>query len=136
MQTAFAKVAALDSPQNLHNPRAFLYTTARNTAIDHHRRMERRRDYEEDQRRRLSEEHWSDFDSERVLLDKERLQAVLWALEALPPRQRRLVLRSRFQGMTCKEIAKREGMTAAAVQKQISRALTFCLNSLDDRDDV
>ena len=131
VQTAFARFAALKDPSSLQNPRAFLYATARNAVIDHHRASGRRAAHEADLAARAGEAGMSDPSAEDVLLGRERLRLFIAALDDMPPLRRRLVLLSRMEGLTCKEIAAREGMSPAAVQKQVARALAQCLNILE-----
>ena len=128
-QTAFTKLA--ENSHSVKNPRAFLYATARNEVIEYHRRATRRRPYDLDIAEQSAAEKLSEFDAERVFMGKEQLDILLQALERLPVRQRRVFLLSRVDGLTCEAIARREGMSSAAVQKQIERAVAKCLDALD-----
>lgn len=54
----------------------------------------------------------------------EQVRATLaTALEALPERQRRIVIMRYFRDMSCKEIAEKLGLTSGNVRVQLSRAL-------------
>ncbi|MFQ5346778.1 MAG: RNA polymerase sigma factor [Rhodothalassiaceae bacterium] len=131
-QAAFAKFAALDAPRSIANPRAYLYTVARNFVIDELRRAERHGACERELERDCSVALLSDSGPERVLLEKERFAIFAAALARMPATRRRMVLLNRFEGLTCAEIGRRFGMSGAAVQKQISRALAACLREMDD----
>lgn len=63
-------------------------------------------------------------DAERRLLDKERLRRAEAAIAQLPPRRRAVFLAARVDGLPHAEIAACFGITTAAVEKHIARALT------------
>ena len=130
-QAAFAKFAALDEPQSISNPRAYLYTAARHFVIDELRRNERRKAYRRDLDRQVHAQSLSESSPECVLLERERFALFAAALERMPAARRRMILLNRFEGLTCEEIGRRFGMTGAAVQKQIERALARCMREID-----
>ncbi len=131
VHAAFTKLAANPDLHQIENPRAFLYTTIRNFVIDYRRRAGRSESYAAEAKAQAEEENLSHPTAERVLMDRERLSVISKVLHSLPAKQRRLVVLNRFDGLTCREIGKREGMSHKAVQKQIERALAKCLDALD-----
>lgn len=60
---------------------------------------------------------------DRVLLDRERLAAVLRALEELGERTRNIFVLYRLENMRRREIAALYGITVSAVEKHIAKAL-------------
>jgi RNA polymerase sigma-70 factor (ECF subfamily) len=72
-----------------------------------------------------------ELEPERVLLARERLNRVLDALRALPPRTREAFLLYRFEGLRQREIAKVMGTSVSAVEKQVASALHRLAEALD-----
>lgn len=130
-QTAFAKFVALEKPQHVENPRAFLFKTARNIVTDHHRHGARRDAHFADLRNRAEERDVHEISPETHLLEKERLRILADVLSHVPAKHRRMVLLNRYEELTCEEIGRRFGMSAAAVQKQIVRTLAKCAAEIE-----
>jgi RNA polymerase sigma-70 factor (ECF subfamily) len=126
-QSAFIRFAAAD-PQHIHNPRAFLYATARNLVIDHHRREQRVVAHEQSEQ--SAEDRVYELSPENVLLQAERFRILAQALERMPLKRRRLVLLNRFEGLSYAEIGEQFGMSAENVRKHIERTLAECLRAL------
>lgn len=122
-QAAFTKFAALKAPQAMESPYGFLRTTARNIVISHKRHDKVRRAYLKEAGEGIFAEGGDDFTAERVLLGKERLDVVTAALQRMPRRRRRMLLLHRVHGLSQAEVARRMGLSASAVKKQITRAL-------------
>lgn len=61
--------------------------------------------------------------AERALMDRQRLRAVLRALEELPPRTRDIFVLSRLEKLKHAEIASRMGVSVSAVEKNLVRAV-------------
>jgi RNA polymerase sigma-70 factor (ECF subfamily) len=127
-QSAFIRFAATDS-SHIENPRAFLYATARNLVIDHHRRAQRACAHEQTVQS-ASEDRVYELSPENVLLQAERFRILAQALERMPLKRRRLVLLNRFEGLSYAEIGERFGMSAENVRKHIERTLAECLRAL------
>lgn len=129
-QTAFARFVTADSGR-IENPQAFLYATARNLVIDHHRHAKREQTYIQTQSATNSEEMPSELAPENVLLQAERFRILAEALEQMPLAQRRMVLLNRYEGLSYVEIGQRFGMSPETVRKRIERTLALCLKALD-----
>ena len=129
-QTAFARFMQLARPEDIDNPWAFLTTTARHIAIDEHRRMQRSRAHTSDVAD-LPENNLSVLTPEDVFLQEERFEILAAALEALPLKQRRLVLLNRFEGLSYGEIGRRFGMSGENVRKHVERSLAHCAHALE-----
>ncbi len=61
--------------------------------------------------------------AERALIDRQRLRAVMQALDELPPRTRDIFVLSRLEKLRHSEIAARMGVSVSAVEKNVVRAL-------------
>lgn len=126
-QSAFIRFAAADAA-HIDNPRAFLYATARNLVIDHHRKERTAAAHE--QAVRSVDDQVYELSPENVLLQAERFRILAQALERMPLKRRRLVLLNRFEGLSYAQIGEQFGMSAENVRKHIERTLAECLRAL------
>lgn len=60
-QTAFTKMELLDNPETIENPKAFLFTTARNLAVDEIRKVKIRLAYQQDSQNECVDEKMTNF---------------------------------------------------------------------------
>jgi RNA polymerase sigma factor (sigma-70 family) len=125
-QHAFAQLAALSNPQSIVNPRAFLYRTAINAAIDHRRSLRRHDRLLNTLVRPQSAEDVHDLGPERVLLGQEQLAILEQAVMALPERDRTFFLLNRYEGVSFAEIARQTGMSPSGVRLIVEQALASC----------
>jgi len=120
IQEAFLRVQAYEQREIVKSREAMLVTTAVNLSRDKARRR----------RHAPFVDVASDFmpvpddkpSAEEAMQAQARLRRAAEGLDRLPERTRRILLSRRLDGTSFEEIARREGMTPAAVQKQIIRA--------------
>lgn len=115
-----------------HNPRAFLYTIARNLLIDRIRRQ-----------RVVSIESVMDFDALPVSTNeagpfeiassRQELSMLLAALETLPSRTRAVIEMRRVQGLSQRETAKALAISEATVERHVSRGVRLLSEALKAR---
>ena len=129
-QSAFVRFVTTDS-RGIENPQAFLYATARNLVIDHHRHAKREQAFVRTQSAVNSDEIPSELTPDNVLVQAERFRILAEALERAPLAQRRMVLLNRFEGLSYAEIGHRFGMSPETVRKRVERTLVMCLKALD-----
>ncbi len=120
IQEAFLRVQAYEQREVVKSREAMLVTTAVNLSHDKARR------------RKASPfvDMASDFmpvpddapSAEEAMQAQAKLRRAADGLDRLPERTRRMLLSRRLDGTSFEEIARSEGMTPAAVQKQIIRA--------------
>lgn len=129
VQEAFARLESYTRAHELRSREAFLVTTALNISRDQ-------------ARRRVHASEVEDFDLESVvdaaprpedrLRAKERLRRADAGLARLDPITRRCLIAQRLDEMTFPQIAEREGMTVAAVEKRVTRAVMFLTQWMDE----
>ncbi len=126
LQETYTRFCSVERPREIENARAFLFAMARNVLIDSRRRERVRADFSILDR---AEEASTETPESRVGRDQElaRLRAVI---EALPVRCRQVLILHRFRGLSHREIAEILGVTPAAVEKQMVRALKRCQEAL------
>lgn len=123
VQEAFARLEAYTRKQELRSQEAFLVTTAMNVSRDQARRRDR------------SPVRVANLDLEAIrdaapqpedrLVIQERLRRLNSGLARLDPKTRRCLLAQRVDGLTFPQIAARENLSVAAVEKRVARAVMF-----------
>jgi RNA polymerase sigma-70 factor (ECF subfamily) len=132
VQETYARLLRVSDPQRLGHVRAFLFTTARNVAIDHVRRTLRRpvEPIGEAAEFALLETEPGAAD----LLDHlQRHEAMLAALETLPDRCREVMLLRYVDGFSASEIAVHLGLAAATVRVHLMKGVRDCARFFRDR---
>lgn len=113
------------------NPRALLYRIAGNLAIDHYRAVQARGGQHID----LDECAELPCDKpgpERIIAARQMMERLRCAIEALPPKCRRIFMRHKFEGLSHAEIALEYGITRNAVEKHLIRALVSLRCAMGD----
>lgn len=123
VQQAFTNFAALERPEEIKNPRAFLYRTVLNIAIDQGRQQKRHQ--------RLDAfigtgQVCDILEPERQLIGREELQTLEKTILALSQRDRTFFLLNRLEDVSCAEIARRTNMSASGVRFIIEGVVEKC----------
>lgn len=129
VQSAFMRFVGMESPGSVENPRAFLYTTSYNIAIDLKRHSQVQQRYSQavvDNDAEIVEA----LGPEREVESKQRLSIISRALWGMPKKRRQLLMMSRFDGLSYAEIARQVGLSETVVRKHISNALADCHKAL------
>lgn len=123
VQEAFARVESYTRSHALRSQEAFLVTTALNVSRDRARRAAR------------GPRRADAFDLEALvdvapqpeehLYTQERLRRMSSGISKLDPVTRRCLLAQRLDGLTFPQIAVKENMSVAAVEKRVARAVLF-----------
>lgn len=132
-QESYLKLYRLLKPETVRNPRALLFKTATNLAMDRlvgiSRSCERIVDgWDVDGLPR------SDPSPERLAATDEALVALKLILEELPPRRRQVIVMHKVMQMTHREIAKELGITRSMVEQHMTRALLHCRRRWEELD--
>lgn len=122
-QVAFAKFIAIANRQCISNPRAFLYKTARNAVVDHHRKTRCQDSYVADALARAGEEILDEITPERVIMERERFAILNDVVKWLPEKQRRVLMMSRYHGETYAEISRKTGWSKSDIGRQVIAAV-------------
>ncbi len=135
-QNAFIRIQQLAESGQLDNPKAYLYQTASNLAIDKIRRDQLHSKYVQ------TEGNWQHDDSgsaqklsdyctpERLLAAKQELTEIERAIEGLPLKCRQAFLLHRVKGRSYSEIAIEMSVSVSSVEKYILQALKTCRKAL------
>jgi len=124
MQESFLRLSQIPNPETILNPRAFLFTTASNVAVDRHRRRKTRERYCYDEQ---------DSDLENLASDplspdlhSEAQQALKhfteW-LDELPELHRHAFILYRIEGCPHAEIAVRLGISVSTSERYVKHTM-------------
>ncbi len=121
VQETWLKLANHPADSAINNPSAFVRRVAKNTATDYPRR-ERRRSALNAETHDLLYDTEDELSPERIVIGRQAAAIVRDSIDSLPPKTRRVLLMSRFEGMTHREIALELGISETAVYYHIRRA--------------
>ena len=127
-QELFVRLRVGALPSDLANPRGYLFRMAYNLANEFTRAR---------RRQGTREAHWTETSTHKVGMDavsdtaaaddalaaKERLAAVMRALDSLPAKSREVFVMCRVQGLTHRNIADVMGISIKTVEKHMTAAL-------------
>lgn len=126
-QDVYAKVFETARDQRPMNPKAYLFTAARNHLINAARRA-----------RIVSFELVADLETSIVLEDattperhltaRDELRQVQAALDRMPDRRREIVMLRKLEGLSQKEIAARLGVSVSTVEKNLADGMRFLVD--------
>lgn len=122
LQDIFVRIAQQPPQAGERNLRSYLFRTAHNLAVDHHRR-EQRRQTEPVPTEALAGIAAEQPVPEEVADSRQRLALLRRCLTELPPRTREIFELNRIAGLTYGEIAARLGISESSVQKHLAQAL-------------
>ena len=129
VQTVFTRLAALDRPQDIQDPKTYLYRAARNVVVDSLRRHSR--DVGLLTTGGDQFEPPDDLSPERMVLSREDLRLLQQNLVKLPARRREVFILIRVYGKPYDAVARQLGISLAAVQRHMARALDDCRRIFD-----
>lgn len=130
-QAAFAKFAALEQPEAIGNPAAFLRRAAHNIAVDAYRHQARTSIILHDLG--IAESDNADLSPEDVLSARDELALVDEVIAGLKPKQRVAFLLHRIDGLTFVEIAQRMGISPSGARLLVDTALDACMAAMEER---
>lgn len=127
-QEAWLRMYRLDRPEDLTNPRAFLFQMASNLGIDRVRRTTLVQRFNQQERATVQED--SHPSAELSATAQESLALVRAALQELPENCRQAFILHRGRDMSYPEIARELGVSTSMVEKHIIRALRHLRDKL------
>ena len=126
VQEAYARLMQAHATGPIACPRAFLFVTARNIALNHlrHQRIERPAGAAEIDALEVADER---ADIPGALAHAEDFQLLIRAIQALPDRCRQIVTLRKIYGLSQKEVAARLGIAEHTVEAQGGIGLRKCI---------
>lgn len=123
VQTAFIKLAEIKDSGRIKNPRAFLFATVRNIAIDEFRKSKIRLTHKQDFLQSDDKKITDSFSPENVLLERQQLELIDTVLKTLPKIQRSVLLLHRLDKLTYSQIASKYGLSETTVRRHVAGAI-------------
>jgi RNA polymerase sigma factor (sigma-70 family) len=125
VQETYARLLRTREARELRSPRAYLFTTARNAALDLFRRRATARTSS------IAEIDWSRVSDDapvapEVVSRRQEFELLEAAIAALPERCRAVLQLRRFENLSHREIAQRLGIAEHTVEVQLANALRRC----------
>ncbi|WP_375209228.1 RNA polymerase sigma factor [Hyphomonas jannaschiana] len=130
-QAAFSKLAGLPDLGRIRSPRAFLFRTAINLGLNSNDKLRRGRNFVKSQMDGNFSPDVEEISPETVLMGKQDLERVARAMQQLSPKQKEILLRSRFRGQTYAEIKRDTGWSEADISRQLSSVMALLQAGLD-----
>jgi len=126
-QDTFVRIlASRDALLGMHEPRAYLTTTAKRLLIDRARRQRLEQAYLAGLAQSLASSHPDHPSPEDILVALQALEHIALALEGLTAKARQAFLLHYLDGQTHAEVARHLGVSTKMVQKYLIRALAHC----------
>ncbi|MBV1901284.1 MAG: RNA polymerase sigma factor [Kordiimonadaceae bacterium] len=133
VQTAFLKLVSQPKPEQLENPRAYLFRSVKNLLIDRGRKSQRNNRFsataDNDRNERIDH-----ITPERIAQDRQELKSLEAAILKLPPKQRRVFILRSVHHFSYEKISDETGLSKAGVKQHIVRALASCRAARQLRD--
>jgi RNA polymerase sigma-70 factor (ECF subfamily) len=132
VQETYVRMLRVRDPSRLEYAKAFLFTTARNAAIDLFRRSGRvaHTPIDDSAELRPLEEPVGVVES---LERQQRLEVLLEALGGLPERCREVMMLRYLDGFACKEIAAHLGISLGTVKNHLLKGVHACVRHFEAR---
>lgn len=121
VQDAFHNVLRANNVEQLENPKAYLYKTAHNLALN--RLRNQRQNPSSCLDGTAPSEAVDELSPQRKVFAQDELEQLAKALNQLPEKYRHTFLLSRMQGMTYKEISEQLNIAESTVEKHIIKVL-------------
>lgn len=129
VQDAFQNILSAGKIDSLENPRAYLYKTARNIALN---RL-RQKDCHLGVFVELEEQDVMSEPLDQQIVAEIDVRHVGRALDRLPEKDRTTFLMNRMDGKSYKQISEELGITVSSVEKRMMKVLTAIRRAMDDR---
>ena len=109
----------------------FLFRTAINIGLNSNDKIRRGRNFVKSQLEGNFFPDVEEISPETVLMGKQDLERVARAIRQLSPKQREILLRSRFRGQTYAEIKQETGWSEADISRQLTKVMALLQDELD-----
>jgi RNA polymerase sigma factor (sigma-70 family) len=117
-QDAMVRLLSFMQREDVSNPRALIYRIADNLMLNAVRQTRRRAEI-----MLVGDKQTDPLDLERNYLDREQLWIVQAAIDALPRKQRDVLIRRQLHGQSHRQIAEDLNLSLASVEKHIVRGI-------------
>ncbi|MCU4675030.1 sigma-70 family RNA polymerase sigma factor [Catenovulum sp. 2E275] len=121
-QQAFIRFSEYKTDKPIQNPKALIYTIARNLVIDAHRSMQRQNNMLEDIFNELELAPLEQISTEQAVLEQEKVDVVSRAVSGLNAKQQKLLFETRIEGKTYQMLSDSLGYSVADICRTLEKA--------------
>lgn len=122
-QEAFSALAAIDDPEKIINPKAFLYKVAFNSALKSRQTVQKNNELIEDNCELDAQSCGPIFNPAEIFENQRDLQQLNVSFTALNDKQKTIIIASRLHGLTYQQIAEKTGWSLADISRQLHKAM-------------
>ena len=129
IQEAYLRVLEARQTRELQSPKAFLFATARNLALDlfRHQRVARTESFADFEQLGVLDE---ETDIQETVARNQELELLTKAIQSLPDRCRQVLTLRKIYGLPQREIAKQLGISEHTVEGQVTIGVRKCAEYL------
>lgn len=125
VQESYIRILKTQSRTSINSPKAYLFRTARNVAVDYLKDLKKRQAEPLDETSNIV--HLEDWETAKdILQHRNKVELLRAAIEALPDRCREVFVMRRVHGLPSAEIAKRLKISTHTVSAQLTIGLKKC----------
>lgn len=128
VQDAFYNILRAENLDQIENPKAYLYQTASNLALNRIRKQKHHDSWLQAQ----DAEQLQEVSPEQIVISRKMLAEVNESMNQLPEKYRRTFLLSRVEGKTYKEISQELHIAESTVEKHIIKVLKFLRDAMQE----
>ncbi|MBL4601161.1 MAG: sigma-70 family RNA polymerase sigma factor [Emcibacteraceae bacterium] len=129
-QSAFVKINEVEDINHIKHPRAFLFKTAHNIALNRRDRMLTASRFVDEALREVNQSCLEQNTPETVFSVKQSLTELQKAMLNLTNKQREIIVRNRIHGESYSKISVATGWSKADISRQLNKALETIQNEL------
>lgn len=129
VQEAYAKLAALQRPEQIVRADAYFFQIVRHLRVDQLRRLKIVRIESVQEIEAFSDGH-DTLSPERIVGDRDELSQVLRLIAALPPRCAEILRLRKIEGLSQREIALKLGVSESIVENDAGKGLASILQAM------
>lgn len=128
LQETYVRLQGMNEIGPLRSPKAYLFRIALNIASDRRRAENRRLTIAEvDSLLDIPDDR---PDAARIVEDRSEINLLRRAIAELPERRRRILILSRIDGMSNRDIARQLGVTVRTIETDLKQAIEHCTERL------
>ncbi len=129
VQETYSVLAGLESVEQIHNPRAYMFQVARTVILQHLRRIQVVRIDAVEEIDRLSI-HTEEPSPEQQASDRQELRQIARLIAGLPAKCREAFTLRKVDGLSQREIARRMGVSEGTVEKHVAKGVRLLMDAL------
>ncbi len=131
VQESYISILKAKEKRKIHTPRAYLFRTARNVAVDLLREMNKHNGEPLEDDSKIVHLH-SQRNAKEILQYQQEVELLKAAINALPERCREIFIMRRVYGMPSAQIAKKLGISTHTVSAHLTAGLKKCMQHIEN----